>query len=192
MTYRMGFLRRRFIKIGLSCLVFIHTLQATIWQTEIKPGLRDNFTKAAFCLWLDETAPPPVALLVIVPGWNGDGRGAVSDAHWQAYARKQHVGLVGICLQSNERDDQTPPYHVADQGSGAAFLNAISKLANDAKRPQLAQAGLLIWGHSAGGQFGYGVACHAPERVIAFASIKGGYYLVVSGMFSKKTDHGSW
>lgn len=166
----------RYLPIGLLLLLYSSQLLGASWQTEIKPGLKDNFTKAAFSLWLDETAPPPVALLVIVPGWNGDGRGAVNDAGWQAYARKQQLGLMGVYLQSNERDDQTPPYHVADQGSGAAFLNAISQLARDAKRPQLARAGLLILGHSAGGQFGYGMACYAPERIIAFAAIKGGYY----------------
>jgi pimeloyl-ACP methyl ester carboxylesterase len=176
-SLRSSRLRIFALKSGLGFLLFSSALHAATWQTEIKPGPRDNFTRAAFSLWLDESAPAPVALLVIAPGWNGDGRNAINDAHWQAFAREQHLGLVGVCLQSNEHDEQTQPYHAAAEGSGDALLKAITRLASDAKRPRLAQAPLLFWGHSAGGQFGYGMACHAPGRVLAFAAIKGGVYL---------------
>jgi pimeloyl-ACP methyl ester carboxylesterase len=164
-------------KIFLCLLVSSTNTPAATWQTEIKPGPRDNFTQAAFSLWLDETAPAPVALLVIAPGWNGDGRNAINDRHWQSFAREQRLGLVGVSLQSNGPDEQTVPYHAAAEGSGDALLKAITRFATDAKQPRLAQAPLLFWGHSAGGQFGYGMACHAPARVVAFAAIKGGVYL---------------
>lgn len=174
---RSSGLRLLALRSGLCFSLLSPTLHAATWQTEIKAGPRDNFTKAAFSLWLDESAPTPVALLVIAPGWNGDGRNAINDASWQSFAREQRLGLVGVCLQSNEHDEQTLPYHAAAEGSGDALLKAISRLVSDAKQPRLAQASLLFWGHSAGGQFGYGMACHAPDRVLAFAAIKGGVYL---------------
>ena len=152
-------------------------LHAVTWETEIKHTSSDNFTKAAFSLWLDESAPAPVALLIIAPGWNGDARKSINDTRWQAFAREQRLGLVGVCLQSEELTEQAAPYHTATHGSGAALLKALTQLANAAKKPGLAEAPLLIWGHSAGGQFGYGMACHVPDRVLAFAAIKGGIYL---------------
>lgn len=151
-------------------------LRSASWQTEIKPGAGDNFTKAAFSLWLDDAAPPPDALLVITPGWNGDGRAEINSPRWQTFARENRLGLIGVFLQSEERDD-IPPYHAAQMGSGAAFLNAVTRLSKEAGRPSLENAPLLFWGHSAGGQFGYGMACYAPTRVAAFAAIKGGVYL---------------
>lgn len=165
----------RTVSLAFLLLTTVHA--ASPWHAEITPDEKDNFTKAAFSLWLDDSASAPIALLVIAPGWNGDGRGAVNDAHWRAFAREQHLGLVGVCLQSDEHDEQTPPYHVATRGSGKALLTAIDHLASASKHPELAHAPLLFWGHSAGGQFGYGMVCFAPDRVIAFASIKGGVYL---------------
>lgn len=172
---------RRFYALACMTAALLPALRAATWQTTIKPGPTDNFTTAAFSLWLDESSIAPVGLLVIAPGWNGDGRDAIHDRFWQKFAREHRLGLIGVHLQSDASDEQTPPYHAPEHGSGKALLRAIEHLGQKAKRPELARAPLLFWGHSAGGQLGYGMACYAPDRVIGFAAIKGGVYLSKPG-----------
>ena len=147
--------------------------RAGIFDCEIKPSAKDNFTKAAFRLWLDDGNKPARAILLLAPGWNGDGRGMANDHDWQDFARAHQLAIVALQFQSLEK---STPYHVVEAGSGQALLKALTTLATDSKHPELANAPLLMWGHSAGGQFDYGFACFRPGRVIAFAAIKGGYY----------------
>jgi poly(3-hydroxybutyrate) depolymerase len=149
------------------------SVRAATWDCEIKPKASDNFIKAEFRLWLDDGAPAPRALLVVLPGWQGDGRGYVTNASWQTFARKHKLGILSLKFQSEENG---PAYHTVEGGSGDALFAALRKLATDSKQPAVADARLLIWGHSAGGQVAYGLGCFKPERVIGFAAIKGGYY----------------
>lgn len=164
---------------AIECLFYAFLIlgaaaaKAGTFDCEIKPSGKDNFTKAAFRLWLDDGNKPARAILLLAPGWNGDGRSMVNDRDWQDFAREHQLAIVALQFQSAEK---TTPYHVVEAGSGQALLKALTTLAYDSKHPELANAPLLMWGHSAGGQFNYGFACFRPGRVIAFAAIKGGYY----------------
>ena len=163
----------RFLRLCLLCVLGAIASRAGTFDCEIKPSAKDNFTKAAFRLWLDDTDKPARAILILAPGWNGDGRGMAGDHAWQDFARERQLAIVALQFQSS---DKTTPYHVVEAGSGQALLKALTQLATESKHPELANAPLLMWGHSAGGQFNYGFACFRPNRVIAFAAIKGGYY----------------
>jgi len=79
--------------------------------------------------------------------------------------------LLGCTLRGKE-----DAYYLADKGTGRALLEALAKLAVQSKHPELKDAPLAMWGHSAGGQFNYNFTAWAPERVIAFVAVKGGYY----------------
>lgn len=151
---------------------------AASWDLAVPPAPDRNLTRAEFRLWTDDRggSPPPVAVLVLLTGWNGDGRGLVDAREWQAFARENRVALLGAWFESDLENEQEPPYHVATQGGGDALLQALGLLAEKAGQPRLTDLPLLFWGHSAGGQFGYGMACHVPERVVAFVAIKGGIY----------------
>jgi hypothetical protein len=67
-------------------------------------------------------------------------------------------------------------YANAAQGSGQALLDALSAFAQHSGHPELAQAPLLLWGMSAGGEFNYEFTGWKPERVVAFVVNKGGIY----------------
>ncbi len=56
------------------------------------------------------------------------------------------------------------------------MAKALREFAKLTERREVATLPMLLWGHSAGGQYAYGVAGYAPQRVIAFVAIKGGYY----------------
>ncbi len=141
----------------------------------VAPG--PNFDKAEFRLWYPSDAGTLQAVVVLVPGSNGDGRPEVADPVWQDFATRHHLALVG-CRLTDKRHDQgfIEEYVNVSKGSGDAFLNALSSMAARAKHPEIAAAPLLLWGMSAGGEFNYEFVAWRPERVAAFVVNKGGIY----------------
>lgn len=136
------------------------------YESEISP--KANFTKADFRLRL-LGAQPVKGILVLVPGLDGDGRGAVESARWQALAREFDLALVGCFMQGGG-------YHQAENGTGEALLDALKDFAKQSSHPELNTVPLVMWGHSAGGQFNYNFVSWKPQRVAAFIVNKGGYY----------------
>jgi dienelactone hydrolase len=139
------------------------------------PGL--NYDKAEFRLWLPDTAGPIRALVVLVPGSNGDGRGDVDDVFWQRFAAGRHLALVG-CRFTDKAHEQMfiEQYVEASKGSGDALLNALTALSKKSGHPEIAMAPVLLWGMSAGGEFNYEFTAWKPERVLAFVVNKGNVY----------------
>ncbi len=125
-----------------------------------------------FRIWLPAGLTKVRGMIALVPGSNGDGRGQVNDAGWQALATELGFGLIGCFLKSSEGAS----YCYAQNGSGEALLDALDEFAKTEGYPEVAEVPLLLWGHSAGGQFNYNFACWKPERTLAFVVNKGGYY----------------
>jgi poly(3-hydroxybutyrate) depolymerase len=147
---------------------------ATI-DDSIPPG--NNFDKAQFRLWLPPSSGTLRGTVVLVPGSNGDGRAMAQDTVWQAFAAKNKLAIVA-CRFTDKQHDQSfiEDYVNVSHGSGQALLDVIAKFATQTKHPELANAPLLFWGMSAGGQFDYEFASWKPERVVAFVVNKGGIY----------------
>lgn len=139
-----------------------------VLDDEVSP--RDNFTKAAFRFWSPPYQQPIRGIIVIVPGLDGDGRGMLTAPAWQELARKYRLALVACFMQG-------PDYHNAFRGTGDALLEALKKFAEQSSHPEVAQAPLLLYGESAGGQFDYDFDLWKPERVMAFVVNKGGFYV---------------
>lgn len=115
------------------------------------------------------------AVVVLTPGSNLDGRDAVGDPAWQRFARTNRAALLG-CHFADARPRQREIYTQAELGSGRALLAALAAWAKAEREPTLATAPLLLWGHSAGGQFNHSFVLWRPARVGAFVVNKGGYY----------------
>lgn len=136
-----------------------------------------NYDKAEFRLWLPPDVPQLKAVLVLVPGSNGDGRAQVDDAFWRAFAVKQKVALVGCRFTDKQHEQSFIEHYVnVSQGSGQALLDALGQFATREKHPEIATAPLMLWGMSAGGEFNYEFVAWKPERVAAFIVNKGGIY----------------
>lgn len=136
-----------------------------------------NFDKAEFRLWLPPGVSSLKAVVVLVPGSNGDGRAQVDDEYWRAFAVKQKVALVGCRFTDKQHDQSFIEHYVnVSQGSGQALLDALGQFATREKHPEMATAPLLMWGMSAGGEFNYEFVAWKPERVAAFIVNKGGIY----------------
>ena len=140
-----------------------------------QPGA--NYDKAEYRLWYPADARMLRAVLVLVPGSNGDGRGAVDDPVWQDFAKRHRLALVGCHLTDKPHDQSFIEHYVnVSRGSGQTLLDALSAFAGRAQHPELSSAPLLLWGMSAGGQFNYEFVAWKPERVAAFVVNKGGIY----------------
>jgi len=136
-----------------------------------------NFDKAEFRFWYPDAAPPLRALVILVPGSNGDGRAQVDEEFWRAFATRLNVGLVG-CRFTDKQHDQMFIEHYVDvaKGTGPALLTALAAFATRSGHPEVADAPLLLWGMSAGGEFNYEFVAWKPERVVAFVVNKGNVY----------------
>jgi poly(3-hydroxybutyrate) depolymerase len=149
-------------------------VSATLDET-VPPGR--NFDKAGFRLWQPTGVSPLRAVVVLLPGSNGDGRSQVDDPVWQAFATRHGLALLG-CRFTDKPHDQSfiEEYVNVAAGSGQALIDALNALAKRSQHPELATAPLLLWGMSAGGQFNYEFVAWKPERVLAFIVNKGGIY----------------
>lgn len=150
-------------------------LPAQSLDVTLPPG--ENFDKADFRLWCPEDVVTLRAVLVLVPGSNGDGRRQVDDETWRALASKHDLALLGVRM-TDKRHEQMfiEDYVDVKRGSGDALLRALDDLADASGHAEIAAAPLLFWGMSAGGQFNYEFALWKPERVLAFIVNKGGIY----------------
>lgn len=141
----------------------------------IAPGA--NYDKANFRLWVPPGVEKVRAVVVLVPGSNGDGRPMAEDKFWQDFAVAQKVALVA-CQFTDKPHDQgfIEEYVNVSRGSGQALLDAIDRLARASAHSEVADSPLLLWGMSAGGEFNYEFVAWKPERVAAFIVNKGGIY----------------
>ncbi|MFC1485905.1 hypothetical protein ACFL55_02640 [Candidatus Latescibacterota bacterium] len=146
----------------------------TIDYAEV-PG--KNYDKAEFRLWFPKNVRRLQAIVLLMPGSNGDGRPSVEDPTWQEFATQHNLALVG-CRFTDKPHDQSfiEQYVNVSEGSGQALIDALVGLAKRSGHPELAAAPLLLWGMSAGGQFNYEFVAWKPERVVAFVVNKGGIY----------------
>jgi poly(3-hydroxybutyrate) depolymerase len=158
-----------------STVAVAQTSSSGLLEEAAPPGA--NYDKAEFRFWSPATAGTLRAVLVLVPGSNGDGRPAAEDTVWQAYATKNKLAIVA-CRFTDKPHDQSfiEEYANVSQGSGQALLSAIGKFAARSEHPELATAPLLLWGMSAGGEFNYEFTAWKPERVAAFIVNKGNFY----------------
>jgi pimeloyl-ACP methyl ester carboxylesterase len=136
-----------------------------------------NCDKASFRFWSPEGNRLLRAILVLVPGSNGDGRPLTEEPEWRGFAQKHDLALVGCQFTDRPHENMfMEQYALASAGSGQALLEALSFFSRHTRHSEVDTLSLLLWGHSAGGQFNYEFACWKPARVLAFVVNKGGVY----------------
>ena len=165
------------VVFAIAALTSRPGLAATSAACEVDLPAGPNFAVAAFRWWHPAETRLLRGVVVLVPGSNADGRAQVDDAFWQEFARRNGLALVGCWFKDHPHENiNIEDYARAGDGSGQALLDAVDRLAKAAAHPEAAAAPLLLWGHSAGGEFNYEFVCWKPARVLAFVVNKGGYY----------------
>src|SRR6266550_2169728 len=66
----------------------------------------NNFDKAQFRLWLPRDAGTLRAVLVLVPGSNGDGRAMADDSTWRSFATRNKLAIVA-CRFTDKPHEQS-------------------------------------------------------------------------------------
>jgi poly(3-hydroxybutyrate) depolymerase len=161
--------------LALLLAAVAQTTSGATFDHTVPPGA--TFDKAEFRLWIPSGSDRLQAALVLVPGSNGDGRPMAAEPFWQEFAARHRLAIVA-CRFTDKPHDQSfiEEYVNVSRGSGQALLDALGALARASGHAELADAPLLLWGMSAGGQFNYEFVAWKPERVIAFVVNKGGIY----------------
>jgi poly(3-hydroxybutyrate) depolymerase len=169
-------IQRKMIFIVMTIFaVFSHAALGQTFDTKLPPG--HNFDQAQFRLWIPAGLQSVKAILVLVPGSNGDGRDQVETKLWRDLAEEQGLALVGLYMTDKMHEDMFIEHYIdVASGSGDAFLKALDQLGQMSGHPEIARAPLLLWGMSAGGEFNYEFALWRPDRVAAFVVNKGGIY----------------
>ena len=139
------------------------------------PG--NNSDQAEFRRCVPDELETVRAVLMLVPGSNGDGRGQVETQLWQELAEDEDLALVGLNMTDRPRDDMFIEHYVdVANGSGDALLAAPGEPGSMSGHTEIESAPLLLWRMLAGGEFNYEFALWKPERVAAFVVNKGGIY----------------
>ena len=176
-------MRSRQILLGLALPLLGVTATATataqsagVLDDSLAPG--KNFLIAQFRYWAPPSATPYRAVLVLVPGSNGDGRAMATDTVWQQFATKHNLAIIA-CRFTDKPDNPErafESYIAVSKGSGEALQAALTHFADRSGHWEVANLPFLMWGMSAGGQFNYEYVAWKPERVVGFVVNKGGVY----------------
>lgn len=138
----------------------------------VYPNLSDNFATAEFRIWVPETSEPLRAVVVLTHSYNLNALGFAYSEYWQLFAKKENVALLAVYLQ--DIPGSTLTYTSANEGTGKALLVGLEQLAEHIEKPYIKDLPLLMRGYSAGGVFSYSFSDFKPERLLAFANIRGG------------------
>lgn len=137
-------------------------------EVAVEPAASDNFYEARGRFWAaggDDLR----GILILLQGTDSDARSQTGSVFWRTFAQREHLGLLGIYFRG-----EGEPYELAGGGSGAALLKMIEQAAVNIGFDRITRVPLLLAGHSAGAMFAFNFVGWAPERVMAFASIKTG------------------
>ena len=141
---------------------------------ELSASAREGAVDAEAKLLLPDAAAP-VRGVIAVLGW-GAGTWVYDDPAWRQLANDLHCGLLKLLLFTKDAPEDPLSLPVAEQpnrnaarGGAEALLKVLNEFARQSGRPELQNAKLLFWGHSAAGSFGTTFAALHPARVIAFA-----------------------
>ena len=151
----------------ISESVFAAVGSVKVLEYSAHPDTSNNFAEARFSAVI-----PSVQLrgiLFLAGGTDSDARPWLNYAHWRELADKEHLVLIAAFLRGAGE-----AYEVASRGSGQALLDAIATFAKEGGRPELNQLPIIMYGHSAGAQFGFNFACWKPDRVRAIVCVKSG------------------
>ncbi len=160
-----------FVRFGVifGVVVGIPAMAATFdWSAA--PLKVSQINTVAFRGWVPDTTEPLAGVLVLIPGRHGDGRGMADDARWQQLATDVGFGILACQFSDGDRG----LYQSDDKGDVADAINtAVNELAKVSGKPELVDAPLALWGHSAGSNVSSKYCGHFPERVAALGSSKG-------------------
>ncbi|MFC1736637.1 alpha/beta hydrolase family protein [Candidatus Hydrogenedentota bacterium] len=111
--------------------------------------------------------------MIVVIHW-GMSKAVFEAPEWRRFAESLECGLLHARIRSVDPArsagfaDRQRVVRDASVGGGEGLLVLLDRLATLSRHPELKDADILIWGHSAAGSFGISFAEMLPERTIGF------------------------
>ena len=135
-------------------------------KISVRPAV--NMERADLYVW--QTDYQPDIVVVLCPGYNGNGKNLLNDEKWLTFAKEHRLGLAGLSFASNpELLPLGRGYYYAGQGSGDVLLACLKKTyANDVM--------ILLYGFSGGAHFSARFAEWKPERVLAWCAYSAAWW----------------
>jgi len=150
---------------GLLCCV----LSAAEEQWTVPLHRRD----VAIRMWQADDARAKAGVLVLVPGYNGDGA-AMLDVRWKAFAEKNRLILLAPTFHAEANENnQGKGYYYPEQGSGSVIEQALREVT---RRTGVATDKVMMFGFSAGAHFAHRFALWRPQRVRAFVAYSAAWW----------------
>ncbi len=117
-----------------------------------------------------ETEWTPVAVLVLAPGYNGDGSTFLRDPKWRDFAARHRLGVVGLSFASELNDLQNGKgYYYVKNGSGEVLFDGLRRIYGR-------DLPLLLYGFSGGAHFTARLVEWRPERVLGWCAYAAGWW----------------
>jgi poly(3-hydroxybutyrate) depolymerase len=113
-------------------------------------------------------------VLLLIPGYNGDGRDMLNDTGWARFADKEHLILVAPTFKTTPQElDKRQGYYYPELWSGKATTTALQQIQS---RVDADTSKILLFGFSAGAHFVHRFANWNPERIRAFVACSAGWW----------------
>ncbi len=142
------------------------------WTYKVYPKPGNSFDIAEFRLWVPQYSNTIKAVLVLAHSYNSNGLGLANSKEWQQYATKEHLAILAVYFKTF--NDSFSYYAEASGGSGDALLKALEMISQKNDLSNIGNLPFVMRGYSAGGVFSTSFSNFMPNRVIAFANIRGG------------------
>lgn len=141
------------------------TLSAKIQHFELLPDV--EITHKAIDYRLNDRA---TAVLVLMPGCNGNGRKLILEASWAAFAEEKNFSLAGITFKTPEDVlKRKKGYYDASLGSGQALVTLLEKTG-------MGNLPIILFGFSGGAHFVSSFAESHPNRTFAWCAYSAAWW----------------
>jgi predicted esterase len=160
---------RLFAALTAVCMLGQSVAVGENFDYSASPSGPDNYLEASFRFVPAEGGETPQAVLIFVPGTDGDARNMAADQALLAGCRSCHAALLTCYFRGEGLH-----YDVPSGGTARALEEALSYFGNRTGKPQLIHVPILLLGYSQGAQFVFNFICHPSHAVAAFAAIKPG------------------
>lgn len=119
---------------------------------------------AEYGIWVPVGRKPIKGIMILQHGCTMERCGITKpyDLQYRAFAKKWNLAILETALHGNCRVWVDPA-----SGSAKALLDILARTSADARRPEIATAPWLMWGHSGGGYWTLAMIRDYPERVRA-------------------------
>ncbi len=152
--------------------LFLILFPLTIFGTEFKDlplNSAENVNKAELH-YVTPLQTNSVAVLILFPGCNGDGKALINNQAWVDFASSNRLELAGVSFKSDvNKLKNGKGYYYADQGSGNILLEAINSLYSD-------DIPLILYGFSGGAHFVSRFTELNPERVLCWCAYSAAWW----------------